>query len=211
MVRNCAPENPFPVTYQRRHGFRACASRTAHPGMTRLDRDYFARCLRRISAQLLRIGLRRHEAEIFAVPSHQINDAGVIDRIFAGRRRRQFRIKRLVGIGDFSNFLRRSGQADEALVKRPEIFAEHLGVAFGIDGDEDRLDAVSRGPERVERLRDRHQVGRAYIGTERVTEIDEHQLAAEVAIAARPACLIGQRERPADRAVAVHQVFHHLG
>src|SRR5882724_12342741 len=106
--------------------------------------------------QPVRIGLRRHEAKILAVAAHQIDDAGMIDRILPAPLIRHFRIKRLVGIGDLSNLLRRTGETDQAWVKRRDIVREHFGVPLRIDRDEDGLDTLGRGAERIERLADRH-------------------------------------------------------
>src|SRR5581483_8504945 len=50
----------------------------------------------------------------------------------------------------------------------------------------------------VEHVGKELQAQRAHIGTERITELDQHQLAAELGVAALFAVLVGELERAAD-------------
>ena len=83
-------------------------------------------------------------------------------------------------------------------------------IALGIDSDEQRLHRVAARPKLVDRLPDRHQVGRADVRTEGEAEIDQHQLAAEIGVGARLAGVIDEREGAADRLLAPHHRVHQL-
>ena len=85
-----------------------------------------------------------------------------------------------------------------------DIFLEHRRrVALRIDADEDRRHP--RRPRRIallepaQRLADDGEVGRADVGAMGEAEIHDPVSAGEIAIGHRPAVLIGQGERAADR------------
>jgi hypothetical protein len=55
------------------------------------------------------------------------------------------------------------------------------------------------------------QVGRTDVRAIGESEIDQHQLAAEVRLGAARAVLVGERERAADRLAVPHYRVHQLG
>src|SRR4030081_2667003 len=95
--------------------------------------------------QPVRIGLRRHESQILAVPPHQVDDAGVVDRVIPALLVRYLHVERLVGVGDLSNFFWWTGKADKTVMKRGDVVRQQVGVPFRIDRDENRLGPL-QGP-----------------------------------------------------------------
>jgi hypothetical protein len=93
-----------------------------------------------------------------------------------------------------------------------DVLSEMLRrVAFGIDGDEQRLHLIGCGTELVHGETDGLQVGRADIRAVGEAEINQHQLAVEVTCAASLAGLIDKLERAADRLAIPHHRIHQLG
>src|SRR3984893_3546624 len=72
------------------------------------------------------IGLRRHDPQILAVPPHQVDDAGVVDRVIPAPFVRYLPVERLVGVGDLSNFFWWTGKADKTVMKRRDVVREQV-------------------------------------------------------------------------------------
>jgi hypothetical protein len=82
------------------------------------------------------------------------------------------------------------------------VVGEVLGrVAFGIDGDEQRLDALGRGAHGLQRRRHHLQFGRAHVGAVGEAEGDQHELAAERLVADALAGVGGEGEGPPTSAI----------
>ena len=93
---------------------------------------------------------------------------------------------------------------DDQLLDQPFVEQRHVGlqlldrIAVGIDGDEDRLNLLARGPHLLDGLGHDAELGRAGVRAECVAEIDQAIGAVIGLIGDRGAGLVGQRERPAD-------------
>src|SRR6516165_884905 len=84
-------------------------------------------------------------------------------------------------------------------IEAREIILHHRGrIALGIDGDEQRMDAIGIRAERAKDFGNFEQRGWAYVGA--MSEPEEHQewFPAEVLVVHGPAVLIGERKWPAD-------------
>src|SRR5713226_2551367 len=138
--------------------------------------------------------------EIASVAAHQIDEGRVIDEIIRLVAMRRLLEIDAIGAGGGGGLLGAAGERRQSRVEIRGIELQLLHrVALGIDGDEDRLHAGGAVAQRVERRTHGLQRGRTGIRAEGVAEIDQHQLAAEVAVVADDAVLIDQGERPADR------------
>src|SRR5712691_11852187 len=67
--------------------------------------------------QSVGIGLRRHEPQILAVAADQVDDAGMVDRVVPAPFVLHLHVKRLVGVGDLSNFVWRASKSHQAAMK----------------------------------------------------------------------------------------------
>ena len=161
----------------------------------------------------LRRGAGRKEAEIVAVAVHQVDERRMIDRVIAVA---LVEIDALVidpvGVGGVRDRLGAAGQSDQARMKHRHIVRKMLPrVAFGIEGDEQRLHVAGAGAQFVHRQTDGLQVGRANVGAIGEAEIHQHQVTAKVALAAQFPGLVGELERAADRLPIPHHRIHQFG
>ncbi len=135
----------------------------------------------------------------------------MIDGVLGGAANRDLGVIDSVQTCGVANLRGIARQAEQARVKERHVVGEmRRCVALGIDSDEQRLHRVAGGAKFVNGLPDRHQIGRADVGTEAEAEIDEHQLAAEIGVGTRLAGVIDERERTTDRLLAPHHCVHQL-
>src|ERR1035437_5558348 len=106
---HAATASAGPFCAMNRHARFQPAARKRHPSPCEIFAQYLS--------QTVGIGLRRHEAEILAVAAHQVDDARMVDRIVLAPFVRNFRVERLVEIGDCSNLLRCTGKADKTAME----------------------------------------------------------------------------------------------
>jgi hypothetical protein len=119
----------------------------------------------------------------------------VVDGVAARLLARHLRVEHLEFLGHFRGLLGRAAQADEALVEGRHVGGQQfLGVALGVEGDEQHLHLVGLRSQLLHHAGHFGHRGRADVRALGIAEEHHHHLALEVGQGARLAGVVGQRE-----------------